>query len=138
MFKSIVAAAIAVLLSAEWAEAAEVTGLWHTPTGGEVAVYPCGHALCGRLENSTRLRANPGLKDGLNKDPALRGRPLKGMVLIQGARGGPPTWADGQLYNPEDGNTYGGSLTLMGDGTLQLKGCALVVLCKTQVWTRIR
>ena len=138
MKRFVATAVIAVAMSAGAAQAAEVAGLWHTPTGGEAEIYHCGQALCGRLENSTRLRANPGLKDGLNKDPNLRGRPLKGMLFIQGAHGGPPTWGDGQLYNPEDGNTYAASLTLMGDGTLQLKGCTMVVLCKTQTWTRIR
>ncbi len=139
MMKAAIAGALALLcLSATNAWAADATGLWRTQTAGEVEIYHCGAALCGKLVNSPRLRADPALKDFRNKDAALRGRSLKGMVMIQGLHGGPTSWSDGQLYNPEDGNTYSGALTLLPNGQVQLKGCALMVLCKTQVWNRIR
>ena len=118
--------------------AADAVGVWKTPTNGEVEIFHCGPDLCGRLLNSPRLKTDPGLKDIKNKDAGQRGRTLKGMVFITGFKGGPPTWSDGKLYNPEDGNTYAGSITLQANGALQLKGCAAVVLCKTQVWARIR
>jgi uncharacterized protein (DUF2147 family) len=133
-----VAAASLALLWASTAQAADAVGVWRTQTNGEVELFHCGADICGKLLNSPRLKTDPGLKDQRNKDQSLQNRPLKGMVFITGFKGGPASWTDGKLYNPEDGNTYAGSITVQADGTLQLKGCAAVVLCKTQVWTRIR
>lgn len=128
----------AAALAAGSAQAADVAGVWMTPTKGEVEIYHCGPAICGKLLSSTELKKDATLKDTRNKDESKRGRGLKGLTFITGFKGGPPEWKDGQLYNPEDGNTYAGSITLGADGKLKLKGCAMAVLCKTQTWTRIR
>jgi uncharacterized protein (DUF2147 family) len=138
MKKIMAAAASLALLGASAAQAADAVGVWRTATNGEVEIFHCGPDICGRLLTSPRLKADPGLRDQRNKDPGQQNRPLKGMVFITGFKGGPAAWRDGRLYNPEDGNTYAGTITLMPDGRLQLKGCAAVVLCKTQVWTRVR
>lgn len=138
MRKAIVAGVLGLAAIAGPALAADAVGVWRTPSGGEVEIFHCGADLCGKLLSSPRIAKEPGLKDEKNKDPNQRGRTLKGMVFITGFKGGPPTWSDGKLYNPEDGNTYAGSITVQADGKLQLKGCAAVVLCKTQVWARMK
>ncbi len=45
-------------------------------------------------------------------------------------------WQGGWLANPEDGRTYRGKITPLPDGSLKLKGCALV-FCRTQIWRRV-
>lgn len=133
------AAIASVTLVAAPALAADPTGLWQTPSrGGQVEISKCGAGLCGRLISSEGLKADPNLKDVNNSNAALRGRALKGLTILTGFSGGPQEWTGGSIYNAEDGKTYSGSITLDGDNALKLRGCVVVPLCKTQVWTRLR
>ena len=43
----------------------------------------------------------------------------------------------GDIYNPQDGNTYSGEISVKDADSIILKGCALYVLCQEQVWTRV-
>ncbi|MFG1344441.1 DUF2147 domain-containing protein [Xanthobacter autotrophicus DSM 431] len=137
---SLVAAPVlAASLLATPALAAEPTGLWQTPTrSGQVEIFKCGASLCGRLLSSEGLKADPNLKDVNNSNAGLRARALKGLTILTGFSGGPKEWSGGSIYNAEDGKTYSGTITLDGDDTLKLRGCVVVPLCKTQVWTRLR
>ena len=56
---------------------------------------------------------------------------------VEGFSGGPSEYRGGRLYNPEDGNTYTGTITVVDGDTLKLKGCVVAPLCKTQVWKRM-
>jgi len=112
-------------------------GVWKTPDdNGQIEIFACGGKLCGRIVTSAQIKANPGLKDSANKDPALRNRPLKGLVLMTGFGGGPSRWTGGAIYRPQDGGTYQGTIDLVDAGTLKLKGCVVAPLCQTQVWKR--
>jgi uncharacterized protein (DUF2147 family) len=115
----------------------QVAGLWKTPVDDSVVrIAPCGRALCGRVQTSARLRAAPGQKDERNKDAALRGRPIKGLLVLRLVPTGPGKWGDGFLYSPQDGGTYKGSLELTDDGRLRVTGCIIAPACSTQTWTR--
>jgi uncharacterized protein (DUF2147 family) len=135
----VVAVAAAVLAGAGAASASPVSGTWKAPTkGATIQVYDCGPAVCGRVEDSDDLRANPDLRDVHNKDAALQGRKVRGLVMMTGFKGGPTEWTDGALYDPASGNTYHGSITLNGPDSLSLKGCIFGPLCRSQTWTRVR
>lgn len=136
--KTFAMAGLAALLATP-ALAGDPTGLWQTPTrGGQVEISKCGASLCGRLISSEGLKADPALKDVNNSNASLRGRALKGLTILTGFSGGPQEWNGGSIYNAEDGRTYSGTITMDGDNTLKLRGCVVVPLCKTQVWTRLR
>ncbi len=123
------------------ASASDITGVWLAQSrGAHVEISPCagGGRYCGRLLYATPAKSNPGLLDVHNKDPALRTRTMVGETLMMGFTGGPTKWTGGRLYNPGDGNTYGGVITLVDDNHLQLKGCAFWFLCKSQTWTRLK
>ena len=131
--------AAATTLVAGSAFAADVTGLWATPSnGGQVEIARCGNSLCGKLVTSDPIKTDPGRKDAKNKDEAQRNRPLKNLQMLYDFTGGPTKWTGGKVYNPEDGGTYSGTIELLGDNQLKLKGCIVAPLCKTQKWTRIR
>jgi len=121
------------------AAARDLTGIWATGTeGGRVQIYRCGEALCGRVVDAARLRANPDLTDLRNSDAALRARKLKGLVVLQGFKGGPAEWEGGPVYDPETGSgARKGYLKLLPDGKLELKGC-VAFFCRTKIWTRVR
>jgi len=119
--------------------AGDPTGLWQTPTnGGQVRITRCGQALCGTLVTSNTIRANPGVLDEHNSDQSLRGRTLRNLPMLRGFTGGPTEWRNGSVYNPADGRTYRGTITMDGDNTLRLRGCVVAPLCRTQTWTRIQ
>jgi uncharacterized protein (DUF2147 family) len=131
--------ALLALAGAAAAAAAPIEGVWRTASdGGEIELHRCGEALCGRVVESDDIKTDPDLRDLTNKDPALRGRRLKGLDLFHGFRGGPDLWTNGRVYNPEDGRTYRGQMELMRDGRLKVTGCLVFPLCRSQVWTRAR
>ena len=132
-----VALAAAALAVATPAFAADISGRWLTSTNAQVEIFRCGAAYCGRLLGSPRIDREPGLTDQNNKDAAKRGRKLKGLVFLEGFGGGPVNFSGGRLYNPEDGATYTGTITVVDANTLKLKGCVIAPLCKTQVWKRM-
>lgn len=131
-------AAIGLTLAASVA-AAEPVGLWATPNhNGRVQVYACGAALCGKIVDGDPLRADPNQKDIYNKDPALRGRPVKGLVVFSGYAGGPREWKGGPFYDPQKGDrSRTGMVTLVSDNELVVKGC-IGPLCRSERWKRVK
>lgn len=114
-------------------------GRWKTETrNGIIEIERCGASLCGRIVSSDGIAANPALKDVNNRDPALRGRSLKGLQLLGGFRLSEGIWDGGTIYNAEDGKTYQARITPVDANRLKLRGCIFVPLCKNQTWTRVR
>ena len=119
--------------------AADATGLWQTPTnGGQVEISHCGNRLCGKLVTSDHIKADPTVKDEHNRDQTQRGRTLKNLQMLYDFTGGPTKWTGGKVYNPDDGGTYSGTIELISDNQLKLKGCIVAPFCKTQVWNRVK
>jgi len=138
MFRTLAAVALTLAVATP-AMAADITGRWRTPgNGGEVEVYKCGAAVCGRLISSAHIQHEPGALDAKNQDASQRSRKLKGLTFLTGFSGGPTEWKGGKVYNPEDGKTYAGTITATDTNTLKLKGCVVAPLCKTQTWTRLK
>ena len=137
MLKSALTTALAMLIAGP-AAAADIDGVWLSPSrSAHVQITHCGELLCGKVISATQPKTNPNFLDVHNKNPALRTRRVIGQMLLEGFSGGPTEWTGGHLYNPGDGNTYNGKLTLVDENHLKLTGCALWVLCKSQVWTRL-
>lgn len=114
-----------------------IAGKWETPTKhGVVEIAPCGQSICGRLIDSDGLRADPQLRDVHNKDAGQNGRPLKGLLMLQGFHAAANGWEGGTVYNADDGGTYKATITMIDADTLKLRGCIVWPLCKTQTWKR--
>ncbi len=125
-------------LAATEGQGGDICGVWQAQSRGAlVRIDTCGEGVCGTVLYAKPAKSNPLLLDVNNHDPALRSRKMVGSTLITGFTGGPVKWTGGRLYNPGDGNFYHGSLTLLDEGHLEVKGCALIILCKSQTWTRI-
>lgn len=104
------------------ASAEDITGVWLRDSGiSKVRFAPCGAAICGTIA---------WLKEGA--DPNAK---VGQKVFFDMKPDGDNTWA-GSAFNPEDGKTYTGKMTLSG-GTLVTKGCVLGgLICKSVSWTR--
>jgi len=128
-------AGLAAALSASATAAPAPTGDWMVAKGGAIIrIVDCG----GRYWGVVAWEKDPGGKDAKNPNPALRSRSTLGMPVVLGMRpnGQQGTWA-GELYNSEDGRTYGGTISLQGADTLEVQGCVLGIFCGGEKWRRV-
>lgn len=108
------------------------SGVWLTENGdSKVRIARCGSGYCGTLVSVP----GPGL-DSKNPDASLKSRNLIGIQIMNA---GTPSGDgyDGSLYNPNDGKTYSGSLTIKGPNVVEVAGCVMSVFCKRQTWKRV-
>ncbi|MCJ2123662.1 DUF2147 domain-containing protein [Methylobacterium sp. J-077] len=132
MLRRAVLALLAGMPACGPALAADPAGLWLTETGSSrVKITPCGRGYCGTIVSA------PGKAlDTKNPDPALRGRNVVGVQILNAPQVDGSGYS-GSLYNPNDGKTYSGSLRLTGPNALEVSGCVMSVFCKRQTWTRV-
>jgi uncharacterized protein (DUF2147 family) len=123
------------------AASADPTGFWVKPgseRNAKIQVRKCGKGLCANivwLENPNDSKGRP-LRDIRNENPSQRGRSIVGLPLFSGlAPSAPGIWT-GKIYNPEDGNTYSVTLTVVSRQQLKLKGCKGWVMCGERMWLR--
>lgn len=128
---------------------APIEGVWLTTERSEITIAPCELGYCGAISKIVvpeRYVAQYGAAldnfdpatytDVNNQDPALRTRPILGLRILTLRPTDRPEYFEGEIYNPEDGNIYQGSVEALGTGEIRLKGCVLYVLCQDQVWQR--
>ncbi len=112
-----------------------VIGNWRTPTGSTIQISRCGANICAWLIGIRRDA--PGHVDGNNPNQALRTRPLCGLEIGKDFHfTGPGRAEGGELYDPQSGRTYSGSMTRDGD-KLKLRGyIGLALFGRTETWTQ--
>ena len=138
--KYFTAAAIGLAFMSSAAFAGAPEGTWLSQDGGtKVRLSDCGGKLCGTVvwlnEPIDRSTGKPKT-DKHNPDPAKRARPLIGLQIASGlAPHGPNKWS-GRIYNADDGHVYQASLRVESPSTVKVQGCVLLLLCKSNVWTR--
>jgi len=126
-------AALAFAALAVPALAQDATGTWLTASGEtRVRIAPCGGNVCGTVV----WTKNAAQKDENNPNAALKNRSVVGINMITMKPDGNRKWS-GSLYNPQDGKTYSGSLTLNDANSLSLSGCVAGIFCRSQTWTRV-
>ncbi len=107
-------------------------GIWRDPQNSvHVRGQPCGERMCGVV-----VWANAKAKE-----EARRGgtKELEGLILFRGfVRENNGQWR-GKVFVPYIGKTFSGIVTQLKDGRLKGKGClAGGIICKSQVWSRVR
>lgn len=102
--------------------AADPAGTYLRDTGASrVKIGKCGDAICGNIV---------WLKD--TSGPAKLGQ----RIFYDMKPTGENKW-EGKAFNPEDGKTYSGKMSLSG-GTLTTAGCALGgLICKSVSWSKV-
>jgi uncharacterized protein (DUF2147 family) len=138
MQKILTALAPAALFAAASADAATpIAGRWMTEEKTAiVTVGPCGSNVCGRLTTLLKQPPSGPPVDSNNPDPALRRRPLEGLVILSGFADKGDDWR-GKIYDPKSGKTYKSILKRESDGTLKVQGC-IAFFCRTQRWTPLK
>lgn len=127
-----------------------VIGVWVGEKQSEITIELCEAGLCGYLskivvppeiyaEHKEAIDAIgvESFTDEMNKDPDLRSRPMLGLQILTITTQIAPNEFEGDVYNPEDGNTYYGKLTALDEQTLRLTGCGFFnLICQSEDWTR--
>jgi uncharacterized protein (DUF2147 family) len=148
--------ALFLILGAAAASATDadaILGVWATdPEGGggpaHVEIYTNGDSYQGKiiwlgepLYTADDDGESPGTPkaDHNNPDPALRSRPIIGLVMLDGfVFDGKDTWHGGTIYDPNNGKTYKCKMRLTDDGKLKVRGfIGFSLLGRTEVWTRV-
>lgn len=126
-----------------------IEGIWLTAEKSEMTIAPCAEGHCGYItkivvpqhiidQYGDELEAiGTNFTDYMNKDPALRNRPIQGLQILTLRQAADPWHYEGEVYNPQDGNTYAGFIEVVDQDRIKLKGCAMMVLCQEQLWTRV-
>jgi uncharacterized protein (DUF2147 family) len=115
------AALVLALAASSPVFADDIGGEWlHQEGHSKVKFTPCGNALCGQI---TWLKKADS--------PAKVGQ----KIFFDMASDGANSWK-GKAFNPEDGKTYDGKMTLAG-ARLTTAGCVMAgMICKSVIWSR--
>ena len=132
----IAAGAFAATMFAATAAVADPAGEWRVADGtATIRIHKCGIAYCGVVATTISAAG----KDVKNPDPSKRNRSVIGIeALINMKPNGENSWA-GTTYNAQDGQYYSAKISLQGEGSLKIEGCAPGGgACGSETWTRVR
>lgn len=115
--------AAAALTLAAVPASADVLGTWLRDNGeSRVRFARCGDAVCGTVS--------------WLKNPATAPSKVGQRVFFDMKPNGANAWS-GQAFNPEDGKTYSGRMSLSGN-TLTTQGCVMGgLICRSVTWSRV-
>lgn len=139
----VVACALFLMTGVASAEEADaVLGQWYTDAEKKdvvVEIYKDNGLYSGKivwLKNPNEDDGTPKVDDE-NPDEARRNDPILGMNLVKGfTYKGKNKWADGTIYDPNNGKTYKCKMSLKGDD-LKVRGFIGVALIgRTVHWMR--
>jgi uncharacterized protein (DUF2147 family) len=96
-------------------------GTWTRPsTGDQINFYDCSGELCAKIVTV--------------KDPANVAS--VGVVIINGAQQTGDNQWQGDLFDPQAGKSFSGTISMEGADKLKLHGCVIAFLCSDEHWTR--
>ena len=134
--------ALTILTIFSFAQANEdVVGEWYNAEKDAIiTIFEENNTLSGKIT----WMLNPNDEDGnpktdpLNPNESLRNRARLEMVMMSGLthiEGN--VWDNGELYDPKQGKTYSGMITLKDANTLKLRGyVGFSFLGRSSTWTR--
>ena len=123
--------------------AQSVVGKWKTiddETGeakSVVEIYEEGGKVYGKI---ITIFDKTKEKDVCKKcDGDKKNKPLKGMVILEGAKKDGSSWEGGTILDPTKGKVYKCTLSLEGKDKLKLRGyVGISLLGRTQYWERVK
>jgi uncharacterized protein (DUF2147 family) len=122
-------------------EADAVIGEWYTKENKAlVQIYKIESTYSGKVVWLKEPKNDDGSEklDTNNPDESKQGNPIIGLNLVSGfVYKGKNKWADGTIYDPDNGKTYSCKMKLNEDNTLKVRGfIGISLIGRTQVWTR--
>lgn len=129
--KRLFLAVIAALLTAGFAQADPIYGIWQTVADdngkfGHIEVKDCDGKICGTLIKSFDENGKAFESENIGKS-----------IIWDMKSKGKGKYAGGKLWSPDRDKTYKSKLRLSGD-SLQVKGCILIICRDGGTWTRVK
>jgi uncharacterized protein (DUF2147 family) len=130
------------------ADSEDILGVWNTDgKEAEIRIYKCGIKHCGKIVWSKDQNYPADSKEGTpgtprldhnNPNPKLRKSPIIGLqILYDFMFAGDNLWTGGKIYNPDNGKTYSGKMTLVSPNQLNVRGfIGISLVGGTTTWTR--
>ncbi len=126
---------------------ADIAGVWTVTDGkSRVEIYKAADGVFEGwivwLKDPAYLAgdAEAGVLRHDRKDPdaSLRARPIMGLVIMKGFRfDGRQKWVGGTIYDPKQGKTCKGTMSLADAQTLDMRGfIGISLLGRTEKWKR--
>jgi len=131
-----------------YAGADDILGVWdNQEKTAKIELFKCGEKYCGKIVWLKEPNYPEGSEEGVpgtpkldnkNPDPDLRKTPRLGLAIIRDfVHAGENKWADGKVYDPKNGKTYSGKMTLVSPNQLNMRGfIGISLLGRTAIWTR--
>jgi uncharacterized protein (DUF2147 family) len=126
----------------------DILGMWYNgEKDARIEIAKCGEKYCGTVVWLKEPDYPEGSKDGIpgspktdhnNPDPSLRKTPIIGLRIVHDfSFAGGNVWKDGKVYDPKNGKTYKGRMTLVSPAQLDLRGyIGISLIGRTTTWTR--
>src|SRR5512140_556659 len=119
--------------SAYAANGDDILGVWNNEEkDGKIEIFKCDGKYCGKVVFAKEPNYPAGSTEGTpgtprldhnNPDPAKRSVPIIGLRIVHDFTfSGDSVWEGGTVYDPKNGKTYRGKLTLASPDTLILRG----------------
>jgi len=126
----------------------DILGVWNNEEkDAKIEIFKCGDRYCGRIvwlrepeypSGSTDGKPGTPKLDRHNPDPGLRTKPVMGLQIVRDfVPSGAGLWTNGTVYDPKNGKTYSGKMTLVSATLLDLRGfIGIPLVGRTTQWTR--
>ena len=129
------------ITSFSYSQSYNIEGDWYTENNNAIIkIYKDGNTLSGKItwiktpndENGNRKT------DPENPNEKLNSRKRLGMIMMYNfSYDEDDQWDDGEIYDPESGNTYSGIITMTSKNKLDLRGyVGISWFGRTSQWTR--
>jgi len=130
------------------AQADDILGVWFNgEKDAKIEISKCAEKYCGKIVWLKEPNYPEGSKDGTpgtpkldhnNPDAALRRTPIIGLQIVYDFTfSGGDLWKYGRVYDPKNGKTYKGKMTLVSPQQLDLRGyIGISLIGRTTSWTR--
>jgi len=149
IFQTIIVTCILLVSATVFAaNADDILGVWFNgEKNAKIEINKCAEKYCGKIVWLKEPNYPEASKDGTpgtpkldhnNPDAALKKAPVLGLQIVYDfAFAGDDLWKDGRVYDPKNGKTYKGKMTLVSPQQLNLRGyIGISLIGRTTSWTR--
>jgi len=146
LFAAMIILSIPVVSLAAGAD--DIVGVWFNgEKDAKIEIAKCAEKYCGKIVWLKEPNYPEGSKDGTpgtpkldhnNPDGLLKKDPILGLQIVYDFTfAGDDLWKDGRVYDPKNGKTYKGKMTLVSPTRLDLRGyIGISLIGRTTIWTR--
>jgi uncharacterized protein (DUF2147 family) len=126
----------------------DLLGTWYNEErDAQIEIVRCGKKYCGKIVWLKEPDYPDGSKDGEagtprldqnNPEPVLRRMPILGLQIVRDfTYDKENSWTGGRVYDPKNGKSYQGNMTLVEPNRLHLRGfIGISLFGRTTTWTR--